>query len=222
MKKNAFIIVAVAVGFIFILGWLTAIILAVGYLRGLTTKEAEPAIVDATLCDVSSKDLCIVNFGADDLNRMVINFQLPKADYPSFYVKAANRDTVNIYTCELTKFVSTTVYCTGVRTPLGETIDLEVYTTNGDKLIARGTFLVSAIALSTPISLPSSTPAEEGTSEAVSTPEADFFSNQGEVTPTKTLELFPDKKTSTPTPKTKTRTPTPTPTKTPGTAYPYP
>jgi hypothetical protein len=33
-----------------------------------------------------------------------------------------------------------------------------VYTTDEDKLIAHGSFLVSAIALSTPISLPSETP----------------------------------------------------------------
>jgi hypothetical protein len=55
----------------------------------------------------------------------------------------------------------TVVHCTGVRTPLGETIDIEVYTTDEDKLIARGTFLVSAIAIPTPISQPTEAPVEE-------------------------------------------------------------
>ena len=192
MKKKQFIIILSALGFIFLLCWLAVIILAIKNLRGLTNKSADPVVVDVTLCDVDAKNLCVVNFGANNLNRMVINFQLPDADYPAFYVKAANRDTVSVYTCEVDKpeavnetkeggenkldetlvdetvvpetevaktetaeteaveAAPTSAHCTGARTPLGETIDIEVYTTDEDKLIARGTFLVSAIALSTP------------------------------------------------------------------------
>jgi hypothetical protein len=193
MKRKQFIIIFGALGFIFLLCWLAVIVLAIKNLRGLTNKSADPVMVDVTLCDVDAKNLCIVNFGANNLNRMVINFQLPGADYPAFYVKAANRDIVSVYTCEvdkpkvvneteaegenkldeplvdetmvpetevaktetakteIAKATPTSAHCTGARTPLGETIDIEVYTTDEDKLIAHGTFLVSAIALSTPM-----------------------------------------------------------------------
>jgi hypothetical protein len=142
------------------------------------------------LCDQDASDLCIVTFGANSLNRMVIHFQLPNANYASFYVKATNRGTVSVYTCEVDKTIPTNAHCTGVRTPLGETIDMEVYTTDGDKLIARGTFLVSAIAINTPINLPSDTPTLTPTGEATETltpspaPIIDFTLSPGTVSPT--------------------------------------
>jgi hypothetical protein len=92
---------------------------------------------------------------------MVIYFRLPGEEYPLFYAKARNRDAVSVYTCEVDHADAKLVRCTGVRTPLGETIELEIYTTDEDKLIARGTFLVSAVAISTPISQPSELPAVE-------------------------------------------------------------
>ncbi|MDO9302619.1 MAG: hypothetical protein Q7T89_14625, partial [Anaerolineales bacterium] len=78
----------------------------------------------------------------------------------------------------------TSAHCTGIRTPLGETIDIEVYTTDGDKLIGRGTFLVSAIALSTPISLPSETSTEEVPTEEIPTEEIPTEEYPTEETPT--------------------------------------
>ena len=180
MKQKQIFIILGAIGIIFVLCWLVVIALVVKNLRGSTNQGNTPAIINVTLCDADSSNLCIVSFGANNLNRMVIHFQLPNADYAPFYVKASNRGTVSVYTCEVAKTelvgtevvgtevvgtkvveaLPTSASCTGVRTPLGETIDIEVYTTDGDKLIARGTFLVSAIALSTPISLPSETPTE--------------------------------------------------------------
>jgi len=277
MKKKPFIIILGAVGAIFLICWLLVIALGITNLSKLTKKSADPAVIDITLCDEDSSDLCIVNFGANNLNRMVINFQLPDADYPAFYAKAANRDTVSVYTCEVEQIKSadetkepetadeeeqdetqageTTVtetaaaeiemtgtkiaetemaetevaeteiaetevveaapiraYCTGARTPLGETIDIEVYTTDGNKLIARGTFLVSAIALSTPIIQQMTTPISimEEPPTLYLSPTEDVFSNQ-EITPTETQEFSPDQTTSTPTPKGTNRTPTATP-----------
>jgi hypothetical protein len=120
------------------------------------------------LCAEDDSDLCVANFGANNLNRMVINFLLPYKGYPLFYVKARNRDTVGVYACEVDESDPTIVRCTGARTPLGEAVDLEIYTTDGDGLIARGTFLVSAIAIPTLISLPTeaSTPPEAPATEA--------------------------------------------------------
>jgi hypothetical protein len=226
MKRKQFIIIFSALGFIFLLCWLAVIILAIKNLRGLTNRNANPVVVDVTLCDVDAKELCVVNFGANNLNRMVINFQLPNADYPAFYVKAANRDTVSVYMCEVdetkvvdenksdealanetvvpeTKVAETEVveaapasaHCTGARTPLGETIDIEVYTTDKDKLIARGTFLVSAIALSTPISLPTIAPSGEETPTPFSTFDRDIIPTQSEPT----QEIIPTQEEATPT-----------------------
>ena len=159
MKQKQNFIILGAIGFIFLLFWYAVLTFVFKNLRG--SKEGEPTVVDVTLCDADASDLCIVTFGANKQNRMVIDFQLPDVSYDPFYVKAANRGTISVYSCQVDETALTRTYCTGVRTPLGETIDIEVYTTDEDKLIGRGSFLVSAIALSTPISLPSETPTEE-------------------------------------------------------------
>ncbi|MBI5962419.1 MAG: hypothetical protein HY863_02995 [Chloroflexi bacterium] len=124
-------------------------------------RKTGNAIVDITLCDVNASELCVVTFGIDPMDNMVINFQLPDADYPLFYVKAANRGNVNTYPCEVITDEPTSVYCSGTRAPLGESIDMEVYTTDGDKLLARGKFLVSALMRVTPnpqVGTPTPTP----------------------------------------------------------------
>jgi len=239
MKKKQFMVILSAIGIILLLCWFFVIAFAIKNLRGLTNKNVEPVIVDVTLCDEDASNLCIINFGANNLNRLVINFQLPDADYPAFYVKAMNRDTVNVYTCEVdeielvdetevaeeteepgqdetlatetvvfetetaeTEVAETEIveaapvnaHCTGARTPLGETIDIEVYTTDKDKLIARGTFLVSAIALATPISQPTITPNGDKIPTLYPSPTIEVF-------PTPTLEIFPtqDESENTPT-----------------------
>ena len=160
MKQKQTFIILGAIAFILLLFWTIVFTLAFRYLRG-SDKTAETPVIEATLCDEDASDLCIINFGANNLNRMVIHFRLPSEVYSGFYVKGKNRDTVSVYTCEVDEVDLTVVHCTGVRTPLGETIDIEVYTTDEDKLIARGTFLVSAIAIPTPISQSTEAPVDE-------------------------------------------------------------
>jgi hypothetical protein len=179
-KKQKFILLGV-IGFIFLLIWIAFLALVVKNLRGLNQENNEPPVADVTLCDENASGLCVVNFGANKLNRMVINLQLPDAAFPTFYIKAANRENVSVYSCEIAESVPASAYCTGVRTPLGETINIEVYTTDGDTLVARGTFLVSAIALSTPISQPTEAPTEEEIPTSI--PEGEFIPTPESVSP---------------------------------------
>jgi hypothetical protein len=169
MKQKQIFIVLGAIGFIFLVFWFVVLALVVKTLRG-SNENVDAQVAEVTLCDENASNLCIVTFGANSLNRMVIYFQLPSADYVPFYVKANNRGTVNVYSCELVESVPTSAYCTGVRTPLGETINVEVYTIAENKLIGRGTFLILAIALSTPISLPSETPTQAEVPPSVPAP----------------------------------------------------
>jgi hypothetical protein len=163
MKQKKTFIVLGAIGFVFLLFWFAILALVIKNLLGSNNNIEETPVANVTLCDEDASGLCIVSFGANNLNRMIINFQLPEADFSPFYVKASNRGTVSVYSCEVAELVTTSAYCTGIRTPLGETIELEVYTTDGDRLIARGTFVVSAIALATPISVPENTPSGDET-----------------------------------------------------------
>ncbi len=124
-------------------------------------RRAKNAVVNITLCDVEAGELCVIAFGIDPADNMIINFQLPDAAYPLFHVKASNRGNVHTYSCEVITAEPTSVYCSGARTPLGESIDMEVYAVKGDKLLARGKFLVSALIRVTPntqIGTPTPTP----------------------------------------------------------------
>lgn len=217
MKKRHIFIILGAVGIICLIAWFS--VLAMFIRNFITSKESkDPVAVDLTLCDEDASGLCVVTFGADNQNLMVIHFQLPNEGYPKFYVKATNRGTTNMYSCEVndveamdkiwvdkgeadetevdkTKVIETAptrAYCTGVRTPLGETIDIEVYAIGTDKLIARGTFLVSAIAVVTPISQPTSTPYGEEAPTFVPSPTEYVFPTDSELTPTPTETSTPD------------------------------
>lgn len=169
------------------------------------------------MCDADDSGLCIVTFGANDLDRMVINFQLPDEDYPVFYIKASNRGIVNVYSCEFVGDVLISVNCTGSRTPLGEAIDIEVYTTDGDVLIARGEFIVSAILLSTSESVTESFESETDTPTLEPSPTEIIIPTETESTPipeedaSMTETFIPTETQTTSTPGEDAFTPTSTP-----------
>jgi len=153
-KKTIIILGVAAVFALAVLLWGAAIIYVVERVRGAGEAPTETPVAEALLCSEDPYVLCVVNFSANNLNRMVINLQQPGVEDAPFYIKAKNRDTVTVYACEVDEMDTTIVRCSGARTPLGETIDLEIYATDGDQLLARGTFLVSAIAIPTPLSPP--------------------------------------------------------------------
>jgi hypothetical protein len=154
MKQKQIFIILGALGVVFLVFWAVVLTLVIKTLRGSSSEDVEVQVTEVTLCDENASDLCVITFGANSLNRMVIYFQLPDAEYAPFYIKADNREKVSVYSCEVDEAMPTSAYCTGIRTPLGETIDVEVYTVAENKLIGRGTFLILAIALSTPVSAP--------------------------------------------------------------------
>lgn len=208
MKQKQIFIILGAVALAFVVFWVAVLVLVVKTLRGLPADNVETPVAEATLCDEDPSGLCVAYFGTNSLNRMVIHFRLPVEEYPLFYVKARNRDTVSVYTCEVDESDLTSVRCTGIRTPLGETVDLEIYTTDRDQLMARGTFLVSAISIPTPVSLPEETPIEEVSTEeptAEETPTHEFITEETptenpsmEETPTPNPEDFPPPESGSP------------------------
>jgi hypothetical protein len=102
-----------------------------------------------TLCDDDASGLCVVSFGADNRNQMVINFKLPRIKYPIFYLQVEYGGIRETYPCQVVEAVPTSVYCSGPRTPLGQAIHIKAFRVDGDTLLAEGDFVVSAIALPT-------------------------------------------------------------------------
>jgi hypothetical protein len=139
----------------FILGAVSAAILLVlatifPVIANLLTSDpaGSQAVSDIELCDKNDDDLCVLAFGAGSGNDMSIILQLPGADYPAFYVKATSRGVESAYSCETGTSLPSIAFCTGVRAPLGEPIEIAIYSTEDDLLIANGTIAVSSMVMS--------------------------------------------------------------------------
>ena len=199
MDKKRLLIILAAAG---IVGLLACIFVATLVGRYLNERETRPLSVVANLasCDTDPNALCVVSFSADNLNRLVINFQLPYEGYPAFYLKTRYDDSVNVYSCQALEDAPTRVSCTGNRAPLGQPIGMEVYAIEGDVLISQGTLIVSAVALPTTV-------------QQTVTPTPGTVTPPPEVTPAPT---FPSETSITPIQPSATTPPRATPTRTPG------
>jgi hypothetical protein len=106
-----------------------------------------PAVLSR--CDPSPTVLCLVSFGVQEPDQMLMSFYVPPDSLQEFYVKIIYKQTRVIAPCVAAMDSPTVSYCTGVLVPLGTTIGLEVYATKSNVLLARGEFVVAALALPT-------------------------------------------------------------------------
>ena len=125
---------------------------AAGYLRGGRESAAKP-VGQITRCDEEAGGLCVVSFGVNALNQMVINFQLPEGGYPNFYAVVVSREGSTQYACQRVEAASRSVFCSGPRTALGAEINIRVYSQDRDELLAEGGLRVTAFALPTTMNL---------------------------------------------------------------------
>ena len=144
MKQKRLLIILGAISTAILLVLVAAFPLIKGLLLPDATSQ-DQNVFKINLCDENASGLCIVTFGTAAADEMAIVFQLPGAEYPAFYVTAVNQGVENNYSCEAAGS-PINVICVGPRTPLGELLDIQVYTTEGDLLIANGTFTLSSMA----------------------------------------------------------------------------
>jgi hypothetical protein len=143
-----------------------ASILVVGACNILSIIKPQPTATSLprlSNCDTGASVLCVVSFGTDINNQMLINFIKPTPSFPDFYLKIQHLDTIATYECRTVENTPTSIYCMGDRTPLGDPVDIEVYSKATNLLIARGTLVIAAFALPTQIVVsvtPSGTPTE--------------------------------------------------------------
>lgn len=195
---------------------LVAIILSMVACSGLPFTQdssgtaTSQAVTDIPYCDADSSVLCLISFGVDNKGQMFINLYKPKLSISNFYLKVQYDQTENVYECEAVKDFKKYISCTGEQIPLEEQIDIKVYLSDGDTLIASGTFVVSALAIATPVLVI----VTEGTATTpLSSPGTRTRTPQ--VTPSRTLgtasvTLTPRTGTPAITTPTATRTPVPT------------
>ncbi len=167
--------------------------------KAASEVDFEP-VLKIGYCGAEPDELCVLSFGRDAEEKLVLNLFAPVRRFPDFYLKIKRLTGESIYECERDKEVRTSVYCYGEMVNLQEKIEISLVAKEDDHVLAVGQFTLKALLISEP-SL-----AKE--SDGTSTPEPIV-----EKTST-TSEFF-----SAPA-ATSTRTPTSTPTQTPDASYP--
>lgn len=148
-------------------------------------------------CGAQLTALCVVSFGRDAYGDTVINLYVPPRTYPNFYLKVVRTSGESRYACEINKAVKTSAYCSGDALNLGEGFEIQLIAELNDRLLAQGTFTLTAFLVGTPavggaVSEPRSSE-PTATIEVVETPTSSVFEiNPSTSTATTTATATPD------------------------------
>jgi len=92
---------------------------------------------------------CVVSFGLDADNNMLVNLLLPDLSFPNFYLKIT-RGEINIsYECQRTAASPNNAYCIGENIPPGEVLQMMLISTKDDTLLAEGSLSIIGLAFPT-------------------------------------------------------------------------
>jgi hypothetical protein len=100
-------------------------------------------------CDVSSGIVCVVSFGMQPPDKMLIAILVPLGGFQEIYVDVEYKGTKMAYLCHGSADFPGNFDCTGPSIPLGSTIRVDVLAGKGKTLLASGDFLLTALALPT-------------------------------------------------------------------------
>jgi hypothetical protein len=142
MKKNPFLV-------------LLSVFLLAGCGRGAeptqeATQTPAPPPLEITYCDINPSDMCLVGFDTDIDDRMLVLFRADDRFFADIYMRAKGPDNEIVFECQESENILENVYCLGDPYPEGELIKLDVYSKNGDKLVAIGVFPVHYSVLPSP------------------------------------------------------------------------
>ncbi len=167
-------------------------------LQRIASEATVEPVLKIGYCGAEPEGLCVLSFGRDAEENMMVNVFVPDRKFPDFYLKIKRITGESLYECEKDKEVRTSVFCYGDMVNLQEKMEVSLFAKKDDGLLAMGNFTLNAILISEPV--------QAGKKDGTTTPESTV-----DETPTPTLL------SKTPT---VMNTPTPTLTFTPDTSYP--
>lgn len=153
---------------LFLLGGLGCFSSAVGGFFRTPTPGVQPASFE--YCGARLTELCVVSFGRDALGNGIVNLHVPQMRYPTFYLNIVRRSGEDRFDCVLNKNVKTSVYCSGAPLILGEGLEIQIHASLDDRLLAQGTFTLTAFLVPTPVVEEAQ---ETESTRSTSTPESD-------------------------------------------------
>ena len=107
-------------------------------------------VAELTYCDAEHDRLCIVSFSQEVDGAMLVNFLIPHASFPKFFLIISYNGVESRYECERVEESPKSVYCFGDAQAPGYVLQFKVISKNKGILLAEGSFGIIGIALSTP------------------------------------------------------------------------
>lgn len=92
---------------------------------------------------------CVVSFGLDADDNMLINFLLPNLSFPEFYLQVVRGDVRISYQCQRITGSLNNAYCIGAKLPPGESLHLILISRKNDAILAQGSLTILGLAFPT-------------------------------------------------------------------------
>jgi len=180
-------IISVLVGIILLT--LVALTWRIVVLQKAASKATPEEVLKIGYCGAEPDELCVLSFGRDVDENMVVNIFSPNRKFPAFYLKIKRATGDGMYECEKDKEVRTNVFCYGDMANLQEKMEVSLIASEDDKLLAVGNFTLRALLISEPSIAESSNDTSVRESAVNETPTfaESFSSNAPAKTPTPTL-----------------------------------
>jgi len=99
-------------------------------------------------CGAELEELCILSFGRDVDENLVINLYVPDRDFPDFKLNIKRRAGESEYTCEKFAEVPTSVFCYGEMISLQERMEISLISVEDENMLAFGNVILEAILVS--------------------------------------------------------------------------
>ena len=117
--------------------------------KAASKVDVEP-VLKIGYCGAEPDELCILSFGRDVDENMVVNIFSPNRKFPEFYVKIKRAAGESVYECEKDKEIRTNVFCYGDLANLQERMEVRLFAKEDERLLAMGDFKLKALLISEP------------------------------------------------------------------------
>lgn len=134
---------AVAVVFLGFIAW------RVYLLKQASSDVKEQSVLQFGYCGAELEELCLLSFGRDSNGHAIINLFVPDRDLPDFYLNISRFNGESIYVCMKNGQIPTNVLCMGDVINLNERVEIDIMSSEDYRVLARGTFNLTAILIST-------------------------------------------------------------------------
>lgn len=96
-----------------------------------------PGSTELEYCSETTR-LCVVSFGRDNAENMLITVRNNLATLPEFFIKIKQTDSEKLFECQKIQFSPDTFYCLGDQIPVEAKVTLEIYSKSDGNLAASG------------------------------------------------------------------------------------